>query len=165
MARRLETLAAQWNKPVESWTYSDLERAARALEPSSEPLPNSLVPNAASSLLTTPSEYARFITRLMDSPPERGPRLREEDRRAMLEPQIAVNGPLAWGLGVGLETRGEGRLFWHWGDNEGYKNFVLGDPAARRAIVVFTNGDGGAKIYQPILRDALAFDPASFTWV
>jgi CubicO group peptidase (beta-lactamase class C family) len=165
MARRLEAQLSLANKPVESRTYSDLERAARALDPSSEPMPVSLVPNAASSLLTTPSEYAHFITRLMDSPPEEGPRLRDEDRRALLSPQIAVNGPLAWGLGVGLETRAGARLFWHWGDNEGYKNFVLGDPAGRRGIVVFTNGDGGAKVYQRVIADAIGFEPASFVWV
>jgi CubicO group peptidase (beta-lactamase class C family) len=49
--------AAEWNRPAGGWAWDDVERAARAAVPDREPLPVALVPNAAASLLTTPSEY------------------------------------------------------------------------------------------------------------
>jgi CubicO group peptidase (beta-lactamase class C family) len=164
-ARMHERQAAEWNKPVSSWTYADLERAARQADVSREPLPVDLVPNAAASLLSTPTEYAKFVTRLMERPPQGGPLLRESTRAEMLAPQTRVTGALDWGLGVGLETTAHGRWFWHWGDNGSFKDFVIGDAGARRAMVVFTNGAGGHKIYQRIVQDALGTDPASLVWV
>jgi hypothetical protein len=72
---------------------------------------------------------------------------------------------LSWGLGWGLERHSSGALFWHWGDNGIYKAFTLGDPVRRRAIVIFTNGSGGAKVYERVVRAATAFDLSAFLWV
>jgi hypothetical protein len=83
----------------------------------------------------------------------------------MLTPQMPVNGPLSWGLGIALERTHDATLFWHWGDNGSFKDFVAGDPAARRAIVVFTNGEGGHKVYQRLLQESLGRDLASLVWV
>jgi hypothetical protein len=66
---------------------------------------------------------------------------------------------------VGIENTGDGPLFWHWGDNGSFKDFVLGDATARRGIVVFTNGAGGHKIYQRILESVVGRDLASLVWV
>ena len=41
---------------------------------------------------------------------------------------------------------------WQWGDDPGYKNFVIGLPADRRGAVVFTNGDAGAAVYSELVR-------------
>ena len=101
-------------------------------------------PNAAYSLLTTASDYARFLSALM-----RGEGLDEATRRELLEPQVAVDPGVAWGLGVGLEEHADGHAFWHWGHNGGYRAYTVTYPARDLALVWFTNSDHGMRL----LRD------------
>src|ERR1700722_14615777 len=79
--------------------------------------------NPASSLATTPEDYAKFIIAVLN-----GTGLKETTWKQMLTPQSRVNPkypPLAWGLGIGLETMPEGTYFWHWGDNGNAKAFGI----------------------------------------
>ena len=59
------------------------------------------------------------------------------------KPRAEPSKDLAWGLGWGLEESSVGRLAWHWGDNGGYKNYVLVTPDGSRGFVFFTNSDNG----------------------
>jgi CubicO group peptidase (beta-lactamase class C family) len=151
--------------PAESIRYPELIEAARVIAPDRPPFPNFLVPNAAASLLTTASDYARFAALLLDdaeAPPAL--RLRPATRQAMRAPQVRLAPRLAWGLGIGIEEQDDGALLWHWGDNGGYKDFVIADPAGRRARVIFTNGSGGMKVVERLLRGEYG-DLASLLWV
>jgi CubicO group peptidase (beta-lactamase class C family) len=108
--------------------------------------------NAAASLVTSIADYATFIVAVT-----RGERLKPETARLMFTPQVQLEGctqctdkpradpstDLAWGLGWGLEDSSAGRLAWHWGDNGGYKNYVLVTPDGARGFVFFTNSDSG----------------------
>lgn len=141
-------------------------RGGAAITPPGPPPPNALpvmrTPNAAGSLRTTAVDYAKFLAVVTGA--VEGP-LRRELRESMSVRQITVRGSLGWGLGWGLEPR-EGRtLIWHWGDNPGFKNFVIVDPAAKEGIVVFTNGDGGRAVYERLVRASAGFDPAAFSWI
>jgi predicted neutral ceramidase superfamily lipid hydrolase len=82
----------------------------------------------------------------------------------MLAPQVTINESIRWGLGVGLQSPGAGRAdqFWHWGDSGGIKAFMLGDPGARTAIVVFTNGNNGRAVYERVVRAVRGEDQAAF---
>ena len=165
--RQLTEYAASRNPPVapESFRYPELVEAATAIDPDRPAFPNFFVPNAAASLLTTASDYARFTALLLDdraAPPML--RLSRETRAAMSTPQVQLAPTLSWGLGIGLEERGSGTLLWHWGDNGGYKNFVVADPAGKRARVIFTNGSGGLKVAERLLRSEYG-DLNSFVWV
>lgn len=157
--------ATQTGRPLEEWHYEDVQRWFEAHHSNLPAIPQFLVPNAAASLLTTATDYARFTLRLMTGAPAVPFALREATRQRMLSPAITVNGPLSWGLGIGLEQTADGTLFWHWGDNGNYKAFVVGDPQHRRALTVFTNGYGGDKVYQRVVRDAVGEDLASLIWV
>jgi CubicO group peptidase (beta-lactamase class C family) len=135
-----------------------MEAALRTIQPAQPVFPVNLAPNAAWSLLTTARDYAAFVRHLMG------------DGRATLErmtaPQITLNEALRWGLGLGLETTNAGRAtFWHWGDNPGYKNFVVGDPADGSAIVVFTNASSGQAVYERVIRAETERDRAAFLWI
>ncbi len=141
-------------------------RGGVAITPLGPPPPNALpvmrTPNAAGSLRTTANDYARFMAVITGA--VQGP-LRSDIRESMFNRQIGVRGSLGWGLGWGLESR-EGRtLLWHWGDNPGFKNFVIVDPAAKEGIVVFTNGDGGRAVYERLVRASAGFDPGAFAWI
>jgi hypothetical protein len=57
---------------------------------------------------------------------------------------------LSWGLGWGLEQRGGDVFLWHWGNNPGYKNFVMASPASGDAFVLFTDSDKGMALARPV---------------
>jgi hypothetical protein len=65
-----------------------------------------------------------------------------------------IDEELAWGLGWGIEI-GEKKAVWHWGNDPGYKNFVIGWPVQGVGLVVFTNGDRGAEVYTAVVRELL----------
>jgi len=165
--RALAEYAAKLTPPRDAatLTYPELESAAATLAPSSPAFPNFILPNAAASLLATPGDYARFVALLLDDGDAPAAlRLRPATRRAMHTAHVQVAPGLAWGLGIGLEKRAAGTLLWHWGDNGGTKNFVVADSVRRRGHLVFTNGSGGLKVAERLLR--VEYGPlASFLWV
>ena len=81
-----------------------------------------------------------------------------------MTPQIRCNDAIQWGLGVGLEALGGHRYAWQWGDNQGFKHIFLADPQQEKAIVVFTNGDRGARVYERVIRALTGDDHPAFLW-
>ena len=111
-----------------------------------KPQPRSSAPEtkaAAGGLYTTGPDYLRFLVHSL-----------AHDHR-MFEPQARIDDELAWGLGWGIEESDGGRAIWQWGNNPGYKNFVIGRPADGRGVVVLTNGDRGALVYRDVVRRLL----------
>jgi len=109
--------------------------------------------NAAASLQTTPLDYAKFVVAIMN-----GTGLKADTWRQMLTPQARVDAkypPVAWGLGVGLETMPEGTYFWHWGDNGDAKAYVTGFMPNKCAVVYFADGSNGLSFAKEILDDAI----------
>ncbi len=119
---------------------------------------------AASSLHTTPHDLARFLVALM-SPGDEPWRLRPEGLAEMLRARIHLTPAVFWGLGWGLEDTGDGRMIWHWGDNPGYKCFVLASLEAQTGVVIMANGDGGIKLWEPIVHLVLGGDHPAFAWL
>lgn len=119
----------------------------------------------AGSLLTTAAAYARFLALMMAHERREPWHLREPTRRAVRAPQIELKPGVHWGLGWGLERTDAGSLFWHWGDNGSFKAFTVGHAERGRALVVFTNGQGGPKVYERMVRAALGRDLSAFLWV
>jgi CubicO group peptidase (beta-lactamase class C family) len=154
-------------RPLATWRHEQVLEATRALGRTSL-TPEYLRPNVASSLLTTVSDFAGFVVRLM-APRGDGFDLRPPVREEMLRPQSRVNSVQAWGLGVGLEWVPAGsseEYLWQWGDNAGiWKNFVLAHPSSRSAIVVFSNGTYGMRVAERIVRNASGQDHPAFLWV
>ena len=126
------------------------------------PTPSVMMPNVAGGLLITPIDYARFLVALLD---ETGAALHltARARGAMTTSQIALNSALGWGLGWGLETA-SGSL-WHWGDNGGWKNFVIVEPHEMAALVVFTNSSHGMNVAERIVAAATGQDHVAFQWL
>jgi hypothetical protein len=54
---------------------------------------------------------------------------------------------------------------WQWGDNPGFKNFFFASPATAQALVVFTNGDRGARVYERVIRATTGQDRPAFLWL
>ena len=83
----------------------------------------------------------------------------------MLTPQVRVNERVSWALGWGLEVSGEGRAFWHWGDNAGFKSFAIGLLDAGSGAVVMTNADGGRPLCAWVVERLLGTDHPALEWL
>jgi CubicO group peptidase (beta-lactamase class C family) len=155
--KALREFAASTGKSLDDWTHEEAERYQAAVNKDQPVLPNFLLPNVAGSMLTTATDYARFLRHLLAG-----------EGRAMLErmlaPQTPINDAVRWGLGVGLQSSGGRAQFWHWGDNFGYKNFFVADSTDRTALVVFANGQNGRAIYERVVR-AVRGDQPAFLWI
>jgi ribosomal protein S18 acetylase RimI-like enzyme len=110
------------------------------------PLPRSEAPEtkaAAGMLHTTAPDYLRFLVHSLAR------------SHRMFEPQARIDDELSWGLGWGIEESDGGPAVWQWGNNPGYKAFVIGRPHDGRGVVVFTNGDHGALVYRELVHRLL----------
>jgi len=136
------------------------------------------IANAAATLETTASDYARFVAALLDGT-GLSPAMRDEMRKPQVrvdegcsncvskKPTGKLSREIAWGLGVGLEET-DGRAFlWHWGDNggSGFHCFVLAEPAAKTGVVIFTNSLGGHGIIPEIATAAVGGRHPCFAWI
>lgn len=155
--RKLLEIATQKNKPLDEWMYQDFVEALPQVHPKLTPLPNNMIPNVAGSLLTTAPEYAQFMLQLMNP--------KDEIAKQMLSTQHQLNSTLAWGLGVGLEKVNGITHFWHWGDNDTFKNFMFGNPATGNGMIILTNGYKGLGVCERVLRVVTGHDLAAFLWI
>jgi CubicO group peptidase (beta-lactamase class C family) len=160
IGRRTAVIAEEWRKPVEEWRYEDAVRVLPLVNPAWPVLPVYLVPNVAASLLTTARDYARFLAYVVARPDSLG--LRPATREAMTTPQVRINSALAWGLGWGLQEDEYGRTLWHWGANNGFRNFAVADPSNGRAIVVLTNSGNGPRVYERVIVALTGHDHPAF---
>jgi len=164
MATQLFQYAQDKGRPLASMTHEEIVTAIMAISPSTGTLPNSLIPNAAGSLVTTVSDYAAFVARVL-APATDAVEPAPATRQQMLAPQTRVNSALSWGLGWGLE-RDQGReYFWHWGDNGPFKNFVLAHLPSRSGIAVFTNGQNGLRVAEAVVAAASGRGHFAFDWL
>jgi hypothetical protein len=161
-ARVMDTLRARLGgerRRVEQARVSDAEGALKAAESRFPVLPNFLVPNAASSLVTSATDYGRFIRHLVTARPG-------SDAAAIMQQMITAvverSARIGWGLGLGTETISGRTVGWQWGDNPGFKNFCAFDPGARGGLVIFTNGDRGARLYERVVRSVTGVDHPAF---
>lgn len=133
--------------------------------------------NAAASLHTTAADYARFVIAMLN-----GTGLKRETIKAMLTAQAKVDegcqncinsiptgrlsSSISWGLGWGLQQTEEGTSFWHWGDNNGDVHcYIVGFPAQKTGVVVFTNSGNGHSIIPEIINEAIGGAHPAIAWL
>jgi len=130
--------------------------------------------NAAASLHTTASDYARLIEAILN-----GTGLKPATRKAMLTAQVAVDPECTnctntepktlsrevfWGLGVGLQKTAQGQSFWHWGDNGAFKCYMVAYIKQKTGLVMFTNSENGLAIREDVVETALGGAQPAFEW-
>jgi CubicO group peptidase (beta-lactamase class C family) len=105
-------------------------------------------PVAAFSLYTSASDYAKFLLAVLAD-------------KAMLAQIMAVPVSvdaaleLDWGLGWGIARQNDERLIWQWGNNSGYRAFVIASPQSGNALVMLTNSENGLKLAQPLTQQVM----------
>lgn len=131
--------------------------------------------NAASSLHTTPGDYALLVEALLN-----GTGLNRKTLKEMERPQVPVDPECTnctdrvpkelsksvfWGLGVGIQETKEGESLWHWGDNGSFKCYVLAYPKQKFGLVMFMNGENGLAIAPEIVRHAIGGRQPALHWI
>ena len=127
--------------------------------------------NAAASLLTTATDYSRFVVAVLD-----GEGLSEATRAALFEPGAALStaawgddeeamAHLFWGLGWGLQEGRRGDAFWHWGDNGPSRCFVIAYPEDGSGLLYFTNSQNGLAIAPALVGLVFDDDQYALRWM
>ena len=137
------------------WTPAMAKKLARPHDKSGKPMPQK--PSTAvdvarygstGSLMTTATDYAKFLIEVMQPKPADRYRLNEASRREMLRPQIEVPFPFkaSWALGWQIWHLEKGDVVAHGGDSDGWHSESAFSPDHKTGFVILTNGDNGASM-------------------
>jgi CubicO group peptidase (beta-lactamase class C family) len=121
--------------------------------------------NAAASLYSTSTDYARFIVEILKPSGKDLFRLSEETIEEMLKPQVSVYFSISWGLGWGIEHSSYGDSFWQWGQGgreNSFQAFAVGFKKERLGAIVMTNSSNGLRICEKILVNAVGGEYPAF---
>lgn len=132
-------------------------------------------PNAAFTLHTSALDYARFITAIFKEIGLESDTINEMFRLQVKVPEGTTSSidkcsgrfsdSISWGLGWGLQRTKMGDSFWHWGDNQGVKSFIVGFNNRNTAIIIFTNSSNGLSAISEIIQKYLKFPQPAFDWL
>jgi CubicO group peptidase (beta-lactamase class C family) len=109
---------------------------------------NFSTPVSAYSLYSSAEDYGKFVAAVL------------KDERSMSQ---LINDPamvsqklnLAWGLGWGLEKHEDDQFIWQWGNNPGYRAFVIASVRTGNGFVMLTNSEVGLTLAEPITQKML----------
>jgi CubicO group peptidase (beta-lactamase class C family) len=146
-----------------AWTPAMQRALATPHDASGQPLPN-LPPSgpavgrygAAGALMTTATDFARFLIEVMQPKASDEHRLNEASRNEMLKPQIGgATSPIrmSWALGWQIWHLDKGDVVAHGGDFTGWHSQSVFSPERKTGFVILTNGEGGtALIWTDLLK-------------
>jgi Beta-lactamase class C and other penicillin binding proteins len=100
--------------------------------------------NAAYSLLTTPTDMAKFNIEICHPT-----LLKPATVAKMLSPTVKWQDDIYWGLGIGLlkfSQDEQNELYWHWGNLYYYCNMMIVDKDSKTGVVIMTNGNTGMRV-------------------
>ena len=98
---------------------------------------------AAGGLCTTPTDYAKFLIKVIDPKPSDTFHLKKATLKEMLRPQVKRNSQSSWALGWEINQTGKGNFIRHGGGNPGYNCFVAASVERKSGIVIMTNSENG----------------------
>jgi CubicO group peptidase (beta-lactamase class C family) len=112
-------------------------------------------PIAAFSLYTSAADYGKFVVSLLNN---------DEVIRQITASPVAVDPALelTWGLGFGMERVQDDIHLWQWGNNTGYRAFVIASLRTGDGLVMLTNGENGLALAEPMTREILASEHRLF---
>lgn len=105
-------------------------------------------PVAAASLYTTAADYMQFVAALAAD---------AEMVSLILSKPVEVDAALglAWGYGWGIERTNNGLNLWQWGNNPGFRTFVMFSPSSKDGFVIFTNHEQGMPLAVALAHQTL----------
>jgi CubicO group peptidase (beta-lactamase class C family) len=108
--------------------------------------------HAGATLYTTAEDYAKFVCAVLN-----GQGLSQETLKEMLTSQIDMNKEmgLGWSLGFGTQQDANGMAFWQWGDYGIFRNYIIGYPKEKAAVVYLANSFYGLSICPDIIAHSV----------
>jgi CubicO group peptidase (beta-lactamase class C family) len=157
--------------------YETLKATGHDSAGTARPLRKNPEANAAGSLHTTTSDYAKFVVAVMQ-----GKGLRKETLNQMLgrqtrvdegcsncianEPTGKFSDSIFWGLGWGLQRTERGNSFWHWGDNNNDTHaFVIASEKQKSGLLIFTDSGNGHSIIPEIVSQVMGGQQPLTAWI
>ncbi len=119
--------------------------------------------NAAASLQTTATDYARFLIALMERTDMLHQRLPVETAMWKDSPTPEPN-TVGWVPGLGFQRTNLGYQYWHWGHNNGFRSYFTILPAENRGLVFFTNDSNGLDIVPQLTEYAELGTQPGWRW-
>ncbi len=123
--------------------------------PKSEPTPPDVARyGAAGGLLTTPSDYARFMIQIMAPGRVDAFHLSRASVKQMIQPQVKVSDmplPVSWALGWRILHAKNGDIVSHDGGDSGFRTFGGMSVARKSGFVIMTNGNNGGTVINKLL--------------
>ncbi|MDC8756898.1 serine hydrolase domain-containing protein [Janthinobacterium fluminis] len=149
-------MASQVFKPLamENSNFVRNERTAQNLLPGNKangaPRAEMYFPNpiAAFTLTTTASDYGKFLVAVLNDA-----QVLEQITTSPVTVDLSLSA--SWGLGWGLERTQDDLYIWHWGNNPGYRAFVIASVRTGGGFVMLTNSENGLKLAEPITKTIL----------
>ena len=180
--RLLETLAREHVFEPLGMLHSSLEwqdrfseNYAQGHEWEGEPVPKRRVQTAQASwsLLTTASDYIGFVQHVLAGRDLTSasydqwfmPRVntRQGDDAEDLHGEDPPDHNVAWGLGWGLEPSES--CFFHWGNNPGFRAFILANRVTKDAVVWFANSARGMRLIHAVVPETVTGEHPSVQWL
>jgi CubicO group peptidase (beta-lactamase class C family) len=147
------------------WNDTFARRMARPHDRSGKPTDNKKSTPAsvarygsAGALLTTPTDYAKFVIEVID--PKQGDafRLNKDSVKEMLHPHVKIEGgqyPGSWALGWQIFHNKNRDFIYHGGDNDGFHCCAVASVEGKSGFVVITNGENGPGILKNLIMGNL----------
>jgi CubicO group peptidase (beta-lactamase class C family) len=100
---------------------------------------------AAYSLHASVEDYSRFVVAVLNE---------ASLLKTITDNAVSANEALnlTWGLGWGVESHPNGAVIWHWGNNPGYRAFVIASTQSADALVMLTNSNNGLALAEPLTQ-------------
>ncbi|HEY5235565.1 MAG TPA: serine hydrolase domain-containing protein [Rhabdochlamydiaceae bacterium] len=156
------------------WTHDSKKATGHSFD--GNPIENRTEPqNAAFTMHTNSLDYAKFIIAIL-----KGIGLNAKAINEMLQPQIRVqegstnsienytgqlSNSVSWSLGWGIQCTEMEDSFWHWGDNQGFKSFILGSKNRNNAIIIFTNSSNGLILISEVIKNYMGIPQPALDWL
>ncbi len=112
-------------------------------------------PLAAFSLYTSAADYGKFLVKVLD---DGGMLAQLTASTVVADAGVGVE----WGLGWGIERVQDDIHIWHWGNNTGYRAFVIASLRTGDGFVMLTNGENGLALAEPVSRKILGVEHKLF---
>jgi CubicO group peptidase (beta-lactamase class C family) len=135
-------------------------------------------PSAAGSLVSTASDYARFVVAVLNGEglqqssidlmlaahvPVQSKRMFGALSHEATEDNMAIN--LSWGLGWGRFDSDSGRAFFHTGHDVGWENYTVTHLDRKIGIALLSNSSNFESIAERIVRRAIGDRHSPFAWL
>jgi hypothetical protein len=105
-------------------------------------------PVAAFSLYTSVAGYGKFLVTVLND---------DDVLKQITASPVPVDPSLnlSWGLGWGIERVQDNLYIWQWGNNTGYRAFVIASVRTGDGLVMLTNSENGLKLAKPLTQKVL----------